>query len=742
MATMASTSHRLSAFTSTCIKAPLNPKTGLSSTLHDRKTTVSFNFDDFSNEIDKAKLLNSRSFTDMMINGSLLGEQQNENLVDGNHSDWRQSIPSKEEEFYIRLQQLKEENKKTLDAYTKLYQEKIITEGIHNSQSFDFQIDKSGVDRDVDNAFFSVSNANVVTSPVTKVTKSKPPTGKSKVAGSDNPILSKTLPQKSITNVKKQRPNSAPHMRHSQSLDDNDWKNIFDRPNELKYDENFIISTETDQGLEKIKKLWEDFKISDYPERRHSFSSPRHKDNSNKKKVWRHRITIPQPFTMSLREALKEKKKTKAQQELEERRLEKQKQEEAECEKKFKAQPVPSHVYLPKYEEIMEKNESRRQYVKQYCKELLESQVKPFHFETREKEKKMQRAQSAPVKRTQVFKTTFKAKPVPKHIFSPEIDEKFLEEEELRKIRVRMRAKELLHEAALPPSMAEREKLKEIEKQEKAKQIKMAAKKKSVRYAHNIPDYDALYKDFQKELSRRKATKEGTVVEPFNFETERVHLHQAKNINEIDQDERNSKENHFPHQISRTTPRSALKYLGALSNSLDSIPALSSKAADLRTIRAKKEQERINHRLAEEEEAEKRRKARESKLRQYLKEKTNANDIPNPRDSIAERLKKKRHEDRIRQETYQREIEEMKHKIEQSPLLVEKYMAEKAKKDAENKFSKVLKSAGLNDRQLSSFREPSSPGHNLDASFNDTDRDFGYTNQSDITYTKVTSDEE
>lgn len=55
----------------------------------------------------------------------------------------------------------------------------------------------------------------------------------------------------------------------------------------------------------------------------------------------------------------------------------------------------------------------------------------------------------------------------------------------------------------------------------------------------------------------------------------------------------------------------------------------------------RKKQERINHRIREEEESERRRKAREAKLRRFLSEKM-SDDLPKPRDSIAERLRKNR----------------------------------------------------------------------------------------------------
>ncbi|CAL1529406.1 unnamed protein product [Lymnaea stagnalis] len=736
MATMTSTSHGLSVLANSCVKNPINPKTGLKANLHD-KNAVRIRFDDALNEVHSSILPESSTNTYGIT--ALSGGYHKR--PDNKESE--EPRISKEEEFYEKLQQLKEENRQTLEAYKRLYQEKVIIEGIRNSQTFDFQRDKSGLDRNVEETTLSINgiSGNNIKERSIAFDK-KPPLSKPKSSVYQGPLRSKTLPIKSQHVFKKERPRSAPIEGKSYSLDDKEWSKFFDAQssNGSLHDNNFVISSESEHSLNKVKQLWDDFKISEYTQRRHSFSSAQSDaDGSQRgKKEWRHRITIPKPFNMSIREALKEKKKTKAQLELEQRQLEKQKQEEAECEKKFKAQPVPSHVYLPKYEEIMERNESRRQYVKQYCQELLKSQVKPFKFEIREKEKKLQSAQSAPLRKPEKPKPNFKANPVPKHIFSSEIDEKFLEEEELRKIRVKMRSKELLYEASLPPSMAAREKLKEQERKEKAHQAKLSAKKKHrSKNMHIVPDYDALYSEFQKGLARRKSMKEGTITEPFDLETERIRSSHDKIRRDIEEDERQLKENRWPFQSSRLTPRSSLKYLGALSNSLDAIPTQSSKAADLRTIKAKKEQERLNNRLREEDEAERRRKAREAQLRRYLSEKTNADDIPRPRDSIAERLKQKKQEDRMRQEAYQREIEEMKKRVEDSPLLVEKVMKDIARKEAEKKFSSTVNHAGLDEKEFLNSTHSRSPGRDSSYSYENTDK--GTTHyESDLTYTKET----
>ncbi|RUS73601.1 hypothetical protein EGW08_018644 [Elysia chlorotica] len=746
---MASTSHGLSVFANSCVKNPILPKTGLGSSLHER-SDILIRYDD---ALDEVKDFENRVAKD--------GADVREWTVSGNNippaSAKEQLFATKAEEFYEKLQQLKEENKKTLEAYERLYQQKLLNEGIRNSHSFQLQHDKSGVDKNTDE---DASRLEIATSEQDKsvdyeMLSRKPPPARSTKIILDEPILSKTLPQRSahIREANEVHLHSlVTNARRSRSLDNEEWSKLFIQSRNGNVDDDFIIPPDTlsdhEKALRKVDKLWEDFDIAKYSKRRNSATSGQRKskegkDWGSKTSEWRHRITIPEPFNMSIREALKDSKKTKAQLELEQRRLERQREEEAECEKKFKARPVPSHVYLPKYEEIMEKNESRRHYVKQYCQELLKSQVKPFNFEVREEEKKKQRAQSAPIKRPERPKNGFKAKPLPTHIFKPDVDEKLQEEEELRKIRIKMRSKELLREASLPPNMEAREKLKEQERKEKAKKARQVTKtrqrvKSSYRNAHVVPDYDMLYREFQKELARRKSAREGTVVEPFDLETNRIRSNRDKIKRDIEMDERKLKENRWPFEGSRETPRSSLRYLGTLSTSLDSIPTHLTRSAELRSIMMKKDKEREKSRQQQKEAEDKRRRVREAKLRRYLSEKTNSDDVPKVRDSIAERLKRKRQEERAAQEAYQRQIEEMKARIDESPLLVEKFMKENAKKEAENKFIRTLRGVGLDDSRIPDGTATSKlmSEDRYESNESGDEDQFTRTAPVDITYTK------
>ena len=50
----------------------------------------------------------------------------------------------------------------------------------------------------------------------------------------------------------------------------------------------------------------------------------------------------------------------------------------------------------------------------------------------------------------------FRAKPFPEHLFDNVHSEKMKEEEEYRKIRIKMRSKEMLKSSSLPPNMKNR----------------------------------------------------------------------------------------------------------------------------------------------------------------------------------------------------------------------------------------------------------------------------------------------
>lgn len=130
---------------------------------------------------------------------------------------------------------------------------------------------------------------------------------------------------------------------------------------------------------------------------------------------------------MTLREARKKAQwlASPASFEHERQRAQRQGQEEAECHRQFRAQPVPAHVYLPLYQEIMERNEARRRVGIQKRKEVLLSSLKPFSFLEKEEQRKeaAQQRELAATSKAKVSKQKTTRR-IPKSILEPALGDK------------------------------------------------------------------------------------------------------------------------------------------------------------------------------------------------------------------------------------------------------------------------------------------------------------------------------
>lgn len=130
---------------------------------------------------------------------------------------------------------------------------------------------------------------------------------------------------------------------------------------------------------------------------------------------------------MTLREARKKAQwlASPASFEHERQQAQRQGQEEAECHRQFRAQPVPAHVYLPLYQEIMERNEARRRAGIQKRKEVLLSSLKPFSFLEKEEQRKeaAQQRELAATAKAKVSKQKATRR-IPKSILEPALGDK------------------------------------------------------------------------------------------------------------------------------------------------------------------------------------------------------------------------------------------------------------------------------------------------------------------------------
>ncbi|NXE77232.1 F161A protein, partial [Cochlearius cochlearius] len=412
---------------------------------------------------------------------------------------------------------------------------------------------------------------------------------------------------------------------------------------ELAFEENGSETGSSAFAKERIEKMWDGFSVEDYISRtKHSLpSSPAFRVIRKKQKAWSPKVTVPKPFQMTIREARKKEQnvKSKSQIEMENNLLRKQLEEEAECQKKFRANPVPAAVFLPLYHEIVQRNEERRRSVRERSQRKLVASQKPFKFIEREKQRneirKMQlRDLSAPEKKTKLFK----AKPVPKCVYSPAVNDKLREEELYREIRIRMRAEELLRNSSLPNS---RLALKDTNKKKKHKCIEPKETEHKPRIKSNVPDFELLHQKFQKRLLQQKKVKHLTVCEPFDLRTPYIPSNKGKILKDIQEDEEKLKETRWPYASPRRRP--PMRHVSANSH-----------------------------------------------LSGFGDSKS-----PKITESTRRRLQAIRNYEKQRMQEYLQELQEMEERVNQRPLLFERVTQKNARIAAEKHYSNRLRALGI-----------------------------------------------
>lgn len=334
---------------------------------------------------------------------------------------------------------------------------------------------------------------------------------------------------------------------------------------------------------EHIKNMWRDFQLS--PRNRQLSSSShslpgdqrrreaarRQRRQDGQQEQWRHRVTVPKPFHMMLREAERRKRgiKTRSEIELENAELRRQLEELTECQRKFRASPVPAHVHLPLYEELQECHDGRRRRMRLREDQHLQTVPKPFSFLERERLKKEQKQLRRPQPADQETVRPFKAKPVPRAVYAAASGEQMKEEQLYRSIKIQMRAQELLHRAAMPPSMLARR---------LSERKKTAGETGGNSFSHRpqinkeVPDFDASYRRFQKRLEKHKEVKPTTTCEPFELRTAHIPSHRERILADIERERSSPRALRWPHvsPAQSRTPNSSL--CSSLSGSLELLP--------------------------------------------------------------------------------------------------------------------------------------------------------------------------
>ncbi|XP_017735951.1 PREDICTED: protein FAM161B [Rhinopithecus bieti] len=413
---------------------------------------------------------------------------------------------------------------------------------------------------------------------------------------------------------------------------------------------------------------------------------------------WASSITVPRPFRMTLREARKKAEwlGSPASFEQERQRAQRQGEEEAECHRQFRAQPVPAHVYLPLYQEIMERSEARRRAGIQKRKELLLSSLKPFSFlekEERLKEAARQRdlAATAEAKISKQKAT----RRIPKSILEPALGEKLQEAELFRKIRIQMRALDMLQVASSPITSSSNRANPQHRTATRTQQEKLGFLHTNFGFQPRVnpmvPDYEGLYKAFQRKAAKRRETQEATRNKPFLLRTSNLH-HPQRPCDAATTGGRPDS----PQPPAPPLPRS---------RSLSGLACLSANTLPVHITDASRKRE-----SAVRSALEKKNKADESiqwleihkkKSQAMSKSVTLRAKAMDPHKSLEEvfkaKLKENRNNDRKRAKEYKKELEEMKKRIQTRPYLFEQVAKDLAKKEAEQCYLDTLKQAGLEE---------------------------------------------
>ncbi|NWU25264.1 F161A protein, partial [Dyaphorophyia castanea] len=411
---------------------------------------------------------------------------------------------------------------------------------------------------------------------------------------------------------------------------------------ELVFEENGGETASSSFAKQQIEKMWDGFSLEDYISRaKHSLpSSPACRKVLKKPKVWSPRVTVPKPFQMTIREAQKKEQniKSKSQIELENHLLKKQLEEEAECQKKFRANPVPAAVFLPLYHDIVQRNEERRRSVKERSKLKLLASQKPFKFIERERQRReIRKMQLKDISPPENKTKAFKAKPVPKCVYSPDFSDRLKEEELYREIRIRMRAEELLQNSSVPNS---RLALKGTNKKKKHKSTEPKQKEQKSKTKSSVPDFELLHEKFQKHLQQKKV-KHLTVCEPFNLRTSYIPSKKGKILKDIQEDEEKLKETRWPFASPRRKPQ-----LGQSGANPHLLGGGNSKS-------------------------------------------------PKNTESTRRRLQALRNNEKQRRQEYLQELQEMEERVKQMPLLFERVTQKNARIAAEKYYSNRLRALGV-----------------------------------------------
>ncbi|KAM3852778.1 protein FAM161B isoform 1-T1 [Vipera latastei] len=405
-------------------------------------------------------------------------------------------------------------------------------------------------------------------------------------------------------------------------------------------------------------------------------------------------FTIPQPFRMTLRETHKKSQLLKSQTLLEKEptTYKRQLQEAAECQKQFRAQPVPAHIYLPLYQEIMEKNETRRQAETQKRRELLLSMQKPFSFQIKEEKRK----EAVRHKFLNILTPAKKIVPkfrkkIPRSTFEPMLGDKLEEAELLRKIRIQLRAKELLEKSWAPNELDNKQKDKKSQIASKNREQKLSFLQNSFsfkpRINTSVPDFEELYWAFQRKVLTKQEIKEATCNKPFRLRTSNLSCRHKMCDRMMD----------F-QQPSKAPVQRSRSFTCLSSLSTNTLPIYITDAVRKRAVAIKLLQE--NKKYKENEGArwaELQRKKCQAMHKSLICRAKAMDPHKSLEETHKEKVKQNWQNGQKRTKEYKKELEEMKMRVKNRPYLFEEVTTRSACQGAQKLFRDTLQQFGLDE---------------------------------------------
>ena len=325
------------------------------------------------------------------------------------------------------------------------------------------------------------------------------------------------------------------------------------------------------------------------------------------------------------------------------------------CLVRIHAAPVPAEVVIPRYQEIVQKNEERRRQVKEASIEMTRKNEKPFSFYFRDMNKQR------PVTDFYPDPFVFKANPVPWESTVPLLERMTTEGEELRKIRIEARAKQLYAQSKLPPRM-------QLHQSETSKKPTRARSHSAHAIRSKpVPDFATLQASFQRDLESRKQNFKSTVPQPFHFNESRKTAQYREYMDNADAPQQWT--GPHPADLSKVFKRPAKE------------PASTEKHKALVELR-KKEQLQREERRMEKEQEEAARAERKEKMRPMVQQ---SEVIVDNTKAMSERreqaLKEARRQAKDQDRQFQIDMAEMMERVYARPLMVEQ-VAEDARRKA------------------------------------------------------------